>query len=109
QTFLNAILTVGAIYALLDSRWRVRGQIFLKEWPLLISLMEAVFISLLCRFDEGLHSPFRFYYFLSLLVCAMRHSPWITYSTLSLHAISFTTLVFSHPSLDRDDLTSFFL
>ncbi len=109
QPVLNGILTLGAVYALLDTWWSMRGRVFLKEWPLLISLMEAVFISLLCHFDQGLHSPFRFYYFLSLLVCAMRHSPWIAYSTLSFHAISFTTLVFTESRLARDDMTSFFL
>lgn len=109
QPFLNSILTLGAVYALLDTWWSVRGKVFLKEWPLLISGMEAVFISLLCYFDDGLHSPFRFYYFLSLLVCAMRHSAWITYSTLSLHAIGFTALVVTYSSLTHDDLTSFVL
>ncbi len=52
--------------------------------------MEAVFIGLLCYFNHGVESPFRFYYFLSLLVCAIRHSPPITYSTFTLHALSFT-------------------
>lgn len=109
RPYLNSILTLGAVYALLDTWWSVCGKVFLKEWPLLISGMEAVFISLLCYFDNGLHSPFRFYYFLSLLVCAMRHSPWITYSTLSLHAIGFTALVATYSSLTPDDLTSFVL
>jgi len=109
QPYLNSILTLGAVYALLDSWWSVRGRVFLKEWPLLISGMEAVFISLLCYYDDGLHSPFRFYYFLSVLVCAMRHSAWITYSTLSLHAIGYTALVLNYTSLTRDHLSSFVL
>jgi signal transduction histidine kinase len=71
--------------------------------------MEAIFIGFLCYFDESVHSPFRFYYFLSLLVCAMRHSPWITYTTFSLHAISYTALVFAGLPLQRSELTSFFL
>ncbi|MBD3675388.1 MAG: two-component sensor histidine kinase [Planctomycetaceae bacterium] len=109
QPYLNSILTLGAVYALLDSWWSVRGRVFLKEWPLLISGMEAVFISLLCYFDDGLHSPFRFYYFLSVLVCAMRHSAWITYSTLSVHAIGYTSLVLNYSQLNRNDLSSFIL
>jgi two-component system, NtrC family, sensor kinase len=109
QPVLNGILTLGAVFALLDSWWSVRGQVFLKEWPLLVSSMEAIFIGFLCHFDESVHSPFRFYYFLSLLVCAMRHTPWITYTTFSLHAISFTLLAFAGPPLSRTDLTSFFL
>src|ERR1700761_9279540 len=64
---LDAILMLGAIYALLDTIWSVRGKSFLGEWPIFISFMESLFIGLLCRFDEGLLSAFRFYYFLSLL------------------------------------------
>jgi two-component system NtrC family sensor kinase len=92
---LNAILTVGAVYALLDTFWSLRGRVFLGRVPLFISLMEAVFIGLLCHYDAGLESPFRFYYFLSLLVCAIRYSPSVTYSTLGLHAVSFAALASS--------------
>ena len=96
QTVLNGILTLGAIYAAVDTYWSIRGKVFLSRSPLVISLMEAVFIGLLCHFDHGtasaFNSPFRFYYFLSLLVCAIRYSPRITYSTFALHAISFGTL-----------------
>ncbi|MEZ6065559.1 MAG: ATP-binding protein [Planctomycetaceae bacterium] len=63
--------------------------------------MEAVFIGLLCHFHTGLDSPFRFYYFLSLLTCAIRYSPLVTYSTLGMHAVSYTTLVLSrNPTVD---------
>ena len=46
-----------------------------SSWPLSagVSLMEALFIGLLCYFDGGLESPFRYYYFLSLICCAIRH------------------------------------
>ncbi len=89
---LNAILTLGACYALVDTFWSIRGKVFLSRWPLVISVLEALFIGLLCQFDGGLESPFRFYYFLSLVVCAMRNSPWITYSTCLLHCLSYGTL-----------------
>ncbi|MCA9067034.1 MAG: two-component sensor histidine kinase, partial [Planctomycetaceae bacterium] len=92
QPQLNAILTLGAVYAFLDTLWSVRGRVFLGRVPLFISLMEAVFIGLLCQYDAGLESPFRYYYFLSLLVCAIRYAPIVTYSTLALHALSYTTL-----------------
>src|SRR5688572_1446361 len=64
---LNAILTLGAVYAVIDTYYSLRGRVFLSRAPLVISLMEALFIGLLCHFDTGLESPFRFYYFLSLL------------------------------------------
>jgi signal transduction histidine kinase len=96
QQQLNAILTVGATYSLLDTYWSLRGRVFLGKVPLFTSLMESVFIGLLCHFDTGLASPFRFYYFLSLLVCAIRYSPAMTYATLGLHALSYVTLAASH-------------
>lgn len=119
QVVLNGILTLGAVYALIDTLWSVRGRVFLSNSPLVISLMEAVFIGLLCHFDNGtdtdtaFNSPFPFYYFLSLLVCALRYSPRITYSTFALHAVSFSTLT-ARPSLwnwdnPSDDLTTFLL
>jgi signal transduction histidine kinase len=70
--------------------------VFLSQAPLFISLMEAVFIGLLCWFDEGLDSPFRFYYFLSLLVCAIRYSPTVTYSTFVFHSLSYSILAMHH-------------
>jgi len=98
---LNAILTLGAVYALVDTWWSIRGRVFLSRWPLVISLMEAVFIGLLCHFHGGLGSPFRFYYFLSLLVCAMRYRPVITFSALGLHTISFSSLLLGDPTGHR--------
>lgn len=89
---LNAILTLGAVYALIDTIRSWKGQVLLAEFRILISLMEALFIGVLCYFDEGLSSPFRFYYFLSLLVCAIRHTPTLTFATFGLHALSYSLL-----------------
>ena len=96
RAVLNAILTLGAMYALVDTIWSLRGRVFLSRVPLLISLMEAVFIGLLCGFSQGMESPFRFYYLLSLLVCAIRYTPGITFATLVLHSVSFAALVAGH-------------
>lgn len=103
QPVLNGILTVGAVYAIIDTYFSFRGRVFLSESPLVISFMEAVFIGLLCSFDEGLESPFRFYYFLSLLVCAIRYSPWITYTTFALHSASFAILAFASHNGEPDE------
>ncbi|MGQ0633216.1 MAG: sensor histidine kinase [Planctomycetaceae bacterium] len=102
RAVMNAILTLGAVYALIDTLWSLRGRVFLSRWPLVISLMEAVFVGLLCYFDAGLDSPFRFYYFLSLLVCAMRYSPAVTYATFALHAVSYGELFFSRRFTQQD-------
>lgn len=98
QPELNGILTLGAVYALLDTWWSLRGRVFLGNAPLLIVLMEAIFIGLLCHFDGGLDSPFRFYYFLSLLVSAIRWSFRTTFLAFLLHALSATILALSHSS-----------
>ncbi len=105
---VNAILTLGATYALVDTLWSMRGRVFLSRWPWIISFMEAVFIGLLCYFDLGLESPFRFYYFLSLLVCAIRYSPAVTIATFALHSISYGELFFSR-GLESKDLATLFV
>ena len=56
QAVLNAILALGAGFAVLDTAWSVRGKVFLGEWPLLISVMEALFIGVLCYYLGGLES-----------------------------------------------------
>src|SRR5438874_1124719 len=67
---LNAILALGAVFTLLDTAFSIRGKVFLARYPLSVSGMEALFIGLLCYFHDGLDSPFRYYYFLSLICCA---------------------------------------
>lgn len=106
---LNAILTLGAVYAIIDTVWSLRGKVFLAQSPLVISLMEAVFIGLLCYFNHGVESPFRFYYFLSLLVCAIRHSPSIAYSTFTLHTLSLCCLTASPDFNRHTDVTTLIL
>src|SRR5271166_740009 len=44
QLLLNAILSVGLLYTLLDTWFSIRGRIFLGRYPLSISGMEALFI-----------------------------------------------------------------
>ena len=95
---LNAILTLGALYTLLDTGFSIRGRVFLGRSPIVISVMEALFIALLCFYDAGLESPFRYYYFLSLICCAVRHPSHVTYATCTLHCISYGALYFALPS-----------
>jgi len=106
---LNAILALGVLYALCDTYYSVRGKVFLSEYPLFVSVMEAVFIGLLCHFDSGVLSPFRFYYFLSLLVSAIRYSPTVTYCTLLLHAASFALVAAAQGLTDREAWSSLVL
>jgi signal transduction histidine kinase len=95
REILNAILALGAGYALLDTYYSFRGQVFLGRYPLAISLMEALFIGLLCYFHGGMESFFRFFYFLSLICCAIRHPPRVTFATCALHSASYTALYFA--------------
>jgi two-component system, NtrC family, sensor kinase len=92
RLLLNAILALGVGYALCDTAYSLRGEILLRRSPLLISLMEALFIAMLCYAHQGLESAFRYYYILSLICCAIRHPPRVTYLTWALHSLSYLTL-----------------
>ena len=98
RAILNAILVLGVGYALLDTAYSMRGQIFLRRWPLLISCMEALFIAMLCYYHQGLESAFRYYYILSLICCAIRHTTRVTYLTWALHSLSYVTLFLLLPA-----------
>jgi len=103
---LNAILTLGAFYAIIDTLWSYRGKVFLSRYPLAISLLEAIFIGLLCHFHSGSTSPFRFYYYLSILVCAVRLTPTTTFLTLLFHGISYTTLtIYQSQEINHENLS----
>lgn len=101
RPILNAILALGAGYALLDTAYGLRGAVFLGRSPLFISGMETLFIGLLCYFSDGLDSPFRYYYFLSLICCAIRYRSRVTYATCALHCASYTLLYFALPGDPR--------
>ncbi len=103
QPALNAILTLGAVYAVIDTWWSAKGKVFLSEFRLAVSAMEALFIGILCFFDGGVPSPFRFYYFLSLLVCAIRHSPSLTLTTFGMHALSYCVLGLTATTMTREN------
>jgi signal transduction histidine kinase len=104
QGVLNAILALGAFYALLDTYYSLRGRVFLGRYPLTVSLMEALFIGLLCFYHGGLESSFRYYYLLSLICCAIRHSSRVTLATYALHCASYTLLYVALPEEQRRPL-----
>jgi signal transduction histidine kinase len=101
---LNAILSLGAIYTVLDTWYSARGRVFLGRYPLMIALMEALFIGLLCFCDGGLESSFRYYYLLSLICFAIRHPPHVTYLTCATHCLSYGLLYTAVPPGDRRPL-----
>jgi signal transduction histidine kinase len=105
QPILNAILALGVLFALVDTYYSLRGRVFLGRYPLAISVMEALFIGLLCYFHGGLDSSFRYYYLLSLICCAMRHSSRVTYATYALHCVSYTLLYIALPESQRQAMT----
>ena len=86
------LLALGAAYAALDTASHRRGEVFLKRRPLSVSAMESAFIALLCYNDTGVDSPFRWYYLLSLICCALRYRPTIAWTTFGLHCASLAAL-----------------
>ncbi len=105
QSNLNAILLFGALFTLLDTWHSARGRVFLGKYPLVVSVMEALFISLLCYYHRGLDSPFRFYYFLSLICIAIRHASFVTYVSCGIHCLSYSALLLAVPQSERQWLT----
>jgi signal transduction histidine kinase len=101
RALLNAILALGAVYALLDTAYGLRGRVFLGRFPLFIALMEALFIGVLCYYHGGLESSFRYYYFLSLICCAMRYTSRVTYAACALHCASYSLLYLALPVEQR--------
>ncbi len=102
RAVLNAILSLGALFTVLDTWFSIRGRVFLGRYPLFISFMESLFIALLCYFDEGLSSSFRYYYLLSLICCAIRQSSQVTYATCALHCLSYGLLYVALPQESRN-------
>src|SRR5579883_2367370 len=89
---VRAFLALGAGYAALDTAFHRLGEVIFRRWPLFVSLMESVFIALLCYHDTGLGSPFRWYYLLSLVCCAIRYRSVVAWWTFGIHCLSFATL-----------------
>lgn len=89
---VRAFLALGAGYAALDTAFYFLGEAILERWPLVVSFLESVFIALLCYNDTGLTSPFRWYYLLSLICCAIRYRPVTAWSTFALHCLSLLAL-----------------
>ncbi len=90
---VRAFLALGAGYAAIDTVFYRLGEVVLTRWPAFVSLMESIFIALLCYHDTGLASPFRWYYLLSLICCAIRYRPTVAWVTFGFHCLSLLTLV----------------
>jgi two-component system NtrC family sensor kinase len=102
---LNAILGLGFAFTVLDTYWSWRGRVPFAKNPLVVSCLEALFIGLLCFSDGGLDSPFRHYYILSLLCCALRYSPRVTGITCGLACLSYASLFFALPEPQRNTVS----
>jgi signal transduction histidine kinase len=98
---LNVLLAVGAVFTILDTWYSWRGRVFLGHSPLLVSAMEALFIGLLCHYDGGPDSAFRYYYFLSLICCSIRHASRVTFVCCALHCLSSSVLFLAQPPEQR--------
>ena len=102
---VRTFLAFGAIYAGLDTIYHRMGAVFLRRWPLFVSGMESVFIALLCFNDTRLTSPFRWYYLLSIICCAIRYPRPVAWATFGLHGLSFVALAWLL-GFDRSTVTA---
>ncbi len=89
---VRAFLALGAGYAALDTMFHRMGEVFLNRWPLFVSMMESVFIALLCYHDTRLDSPFRWYYLLSAICAAIRYRRSVAWITSGMHVASLGAL-----------------
>jgi two-component system NtrC family sensor kinase len=103
---VRAFLALGAGYAALDLAFWLMGEVFLERWPLFVSVMESVFIALLCYHDTGLSSPFRWYYLLSLICWSIRYRAVVAWWTVAFHSLSLLclALVLRTPSIWHSSL-----
>ena len=99
---LDALLALGFLFTVADTLAHRAGRVFLRDVPLVISALESLFIALLCHFAGGPDSPFRFYYLLSLICCAIRYSPLVTFATCGLDLLSYAALYLLEPPAGRD-------
>jgi two-component system, NtrC family, sensor kinase len=106
---LNLILLLGLGFTILDTYFFSRRRIFLRDHPLGIAVMESLFIGLLCFFQGGLESPFRFYYLLSLVCCAIRFSQITTFVNCGLACISYGALFLTQPATAREPQSVVFM
>ena len=102
---LNAILGLGFAFTTLDTYYSWRGRVVFAASPIVVSCLEALFIGLLCFSDGGLDSPFRYYYILSLLCCALRYTPRVTAITCALAWFSYAALFFALPASQRNPVS----
>lgn len=105
---LTLILVLGLTYTTADTAFFLAGRVFLRNTPAVVAALEVLFIGLLCYFEHGLDSPFRFYYLLAIICGAFRHPPGVTVFTCVLAALSYCALLFFVPVRSGDWTTLLF-
>ena len=97
RAILNAILSLGALYTVLDTCSACAAASFSAairwsspSWKRCSSACSATTTT-------GLDSPFRYYYLLSLICCAIRQPSQVTYATCALHCLSYGLLYLALP------------
>ena len=97
QTTLNQLLALGTGIVLVSTYFTMIGRPILRNLPLVALIFEAAFVTLLCYFDRGLASPFRFYYFVSVILFALRFSPLQAWGAYAITTGCYVGLIY----LDR--------
>ena len=89
---LNMLLAAGTVFTAVGTAATVYGRPLFRNLPLLAAAMEAVFITLLCHYDRGLTSPFRFYYIVALVITGLRYRPLVSWSCYAIHSGAYVSL-----------------
>ncbi len=99
---LNGLLLLGLLFTVVETIVYTRQRIFLRDALIVTAIMEAVYIGLLCSWESGAESPFRFFYLLSLICCAMRSGRGATFVTFGLFAVSYAMVFMIKPSAEQN-------
>ena len=89
---LNMLLAAGTVFTAFGTMLTIRGRPLFRNLPVLAALFEALFITLLCHYDRGLSSPFRFYYIVALVIAGLRYRPLTSWACYAIHSGAYVSL-----------------
>ena len=90
---LNLLLLAGTVMTAIGTLCTLDNKPLFRNQPLAAAVLEALVITLLCHYDRGLDSPFRFYYFIALVIAGLRYRPLVSWTCLAIHSGFYVSMV----------------